>query len=297
MIVRDVVVVGDVMLDVVVRPDTDIAPTSDTPSRVRLHRGGAAANVADALARAGHHVTYVGACGDDLAARLFGDAMRSVNVDVELEVVDSASGVVVAVVDPAGQRAMMTDRGANSRLGLEHVHQRLDRPFDHLHVSGYTLLDPLTTEVGRHALVAANEMGRSTSVDVCSVAPLVEMTPVAFLNAAYGARILFANEEEALTLSGGADVDEATVRLGQDFNEVVITRGESGARARSEGVDYKVLSTSENVVDTTGAGDAATGAYLAVRLRDGTIDQALEAAMAAASLVVRGLGSRGQSRI
>ena len=76
MIVRDVVVVGDVMLDVVVKPLTDMAPTSDTASRVRLSRGGAAANMAEALARAGHHVTYVGACGDDLAAQLFEDALR-----------------------------------------------------------------------------------------------------------------------------------------------------------------------------------------------------------------------------
>jgi hypothetical protein len=36
---------------------------------------------------------------------------------------------------------------------------------------------------------------------------------------------------------------------------------------------------------------------LAIRLGGGTIDQALETAMSAASLVVRGLGSRGQSRI
>jgi len=296
-IARDVVVVGDVMLDVVVKPDTNIAPTSDTPSRVRLHRGGAAANVAEALARAGHHVTYVGACGDDLTARLFGDALRSVGVDVALEVVDSTSGVVVAVVDAVGQRAMMSDRGANSMLGLAHVLRRLEHPFEHLHVSGYTLLDPLTTEVGRGALARARELGRSTSTDVCSVAPLIEMTPAAFLKAADGARVLFANEEEALTLSGGADVTAAIEYLGQLFDEVVITRGESGARARSDGVDYEVSSTSESVVDTTGAGDAATGAYLALRLRNGTIDQALEAAMAAASLVVRGLGSRGQSRL
>jgi sugar/nucleoside kinase (ribokinase family) len=296
-IVRDVVVIGDVMLDVIVKPLADMAPTSDTASRVRLSRGGAAANVAVALARAGHHVTYVGACGDDLAALLFGDALRTSGVDVALERIDSTSGVVVAVVDADGQRAMMTDRGANSMLGLAHVLRQLDQPFDHLHVSGYTLLDPSTTDVGRSALTRARELGRSTSVDVCSVAPLIEMTPEAFLESAHGARTLFANEEEALTLSGDADVASAIDRLTHHFNEVVITRGERGARARCDGVDYEVSSTSDEVVDTTGAGDAAAGAYLAIRLGGGTIDQGLETAMSAASFVVRGLGSRGQSRI
>jgi sugar/nucleoside kinase (ribokinase family) len=296
-IVRDVVVVGDVMLDVVVKPLVDVAPTSDTPSRVRLSRGGAAANTAELLTRAGHHVTYVGACGTDVAAQLFEDALRVAGVDLALQRVESASGVVVAVVDADGQRAMMTDRGANSRLELAHVLRQLERPFDHLHVSGYTLLDPSTLEVARGALVRARELGRSTSVDVCSVAPLMAMTPAAFLKAADGVGTLFANEEEALALSGGTDIDAALERLGPDFDEVVITQGESGARVRRDGVDFEASSKSDFVVDTTGAGDAATGAYLATRLYDGTIDQALEAAMSAASLVVGGLGSRGQSKI
>jgi len=112
-----VLVVGDVMLDVVVKPDTAIAPTSDTPSRVRLHRGGSAANMAEALARAGHHVTYVGASGTDLAAQLFEETLHRAGVETALERLDSSSGVVVALVDREGERAMMTDRGANSSLG------------------------------------------------------------------------------------------------------------------------------------------------------------------------------------
>jgi ribokinase len=292
---REVVVVGDVMLDVVVKPDGDIAPTSDTPSRVRLGRGGSAANMAEALARAGHHVTYVGACGDDLAAQLFEDTLGNVGVDAVLERTDSTTGVVVAVVDAAGQRAMMTDRGANSNLGRGHVTRQLERPFDHLHVSGYTLLDPRTVDVGRWALATAHELGLSTSVDVCSVAPLVVMSPSRFLDAARGASMLFANEEEAQVLSGCEDVADALHNLSLEFDEVVVTLGAHGARARLDGVDYRAASSSGDVIDTTGAGDAATGAYLAVRLLEGSVEDALGAAMMAASDVVKGLGSLGQS--
>jgi sugar/nucleoside kinase (ribokinase family) len=288
-----VIVVGDVMLDVVVKPNSEIAPTSDTSSRVRLSRGGAAANMAESLARYGHHVTYVGASGADLAAQLFEDTLRRAGVDVALERFDTPSGVVVALVHGDAQRAMMTDRGANSMLSLEHVLHSLAQPYDHLHVSGYTLLDPATTEVGRSALVHAHELGRSTSVDVCSVAPLVSMTPTAFLSATHGAGTLFANEDEALVLSGASDVVSAIDRLSAEFDEVVVTLGDKGARARRTGLDYFRASESDEVIDTTGAGDAATGAYLALRLKEGTIDEALAAATSAASVVVRGLGSRG----
>ena len=292
-----VLVVGDVMLDVVVKPDTAIAPTSDTPSRVRLRRGGAAANMAEALARAGHHVTYVGASGTDLAAQLFEETLHRAGVETALERLDSSSGVVVALVDREGERAMMTDRGANSSLGLDHVLRVLHRSYDHLHVSGYTLLDPSTTDVGRGALERARELGLSTSVDVCSVAPLIQMTPAAFMTAATCADTLFANEEEALALSGGVDVDEAIDRLSKRFNEVVVTRGAHGARARLDGVDFDVTTTSDVVVDTTGAGDAATGAYLGARLDGTRPPEALALAMAASSRVVGGLGALGQSRM
>jgi len=292
-----VVVVGDVMLDVVVKPIAEIAPTSDTSSRIRLHRGGAAANVAEALARSGHHVTYVGACGTDLAAQLFEETLRDAGVEVILERFDTSSGVVVAVVSSDGQRAMMTDRGANSSLGLEHVRRVLELPFDHLHVSGYTLLDSSTTDVGQGALARAHELGRSTSIDVCSAAPLIEMTPRTFLAAAAGASLLFANEEEALALSESADVAAAMSTLAAKFKEVVITRGEHGARAHRDGVDYEVSSPSDFVVDSTGAGDAATGAYLGARLDGAGLQEALTLAMAASAQVVGGLGSRGQSRI
>jgi len=294
-IARQVVVVGDVMLDVVVKPDGEIAPTSDTPSRVRLGRGGSAANMAEALTRGGQRVTYVGACGDDLAAQLFEDTLQKAGVDTVLERTDTTTGIVVAVVDAAGQRAMMTDRGANSLLGIAHVTRQLERPFDHLHVSGYTLLDPRTLDVGRGALAMAQELGRSTSVDVSSVAPLMAMSPTRFIEAARGAAMLFANEEEALALTNCEEVIDALHRLSLEFGEVVVTLGEHGARARVDGVDYSVASSSAGVIDTTGAGDATTGAYLAVRLGGGSVDEALGAAMTAASEVVRGLGSRGQS--
>ncbi|HQU00157.1 MAG TPA: hypothetical protein PLG60_06595, partial [Acidimicrobiales bacterium] len=48
-----VLVVGDVMLDVVVRPRGALEPTSDTASEVRVSRGGSAATLAVTLARHG----------------------------------------------------------------------------------------------------------------------------------------------------------------------------------------------------------------------------------------------------
>lgn len=293
MIKRRVIVVGDVMLDVVVKPNGEIAPTSDTPSHVRLGRGGSAANMAVALSKAGHDVTYVGAAGEDAAAQLFTSELSVAGVRANLQICASSTGVVVALVGGDGQRAMLTDRGANSLLSAEHVLLALDEPFDHVHVSGYSLLDGQTRVVGVAVLDKARALGRTTSVDVCSVAPLRDVTPDVFMTAAENVTCLFANEEEAQVLSDTTLTDDAVNKLASRFNEVVVTRGSKGALARKDGVTYSVNSSSSTVIDTTGAGDAATGAYLAVRLGDGSIDEGLAAAMKAAAVVVRALGSRG----
>jgi ribokinase len=287
------VVVGDVMLDVIVKPLAPAAPSSDTPANVRVGRGGAAANLAMALAACGHHVVFVGACGDDAARRIVRDELVGGGVVAHLQVTEATTGVVVALVSNDGQRSMLTDRGANPLLTLSFVEALLREPFDHLHVSGYTLLDPATRGVGTAALRHARETGRSSSVDVCSVGPLADITPEVFLVAAREASMLFANEEEALVLASAKDVNEALETLSRDFAEVVITRGPRGAMA-SHGVDRAAaLSASDEVIDTTGAGDAATGAYLGARLSGEALAEALEVAMVAAVRVVGGLGSRG----
>jgi sugar/nucleoside kinase (ribokinase family) len=236
-------------------------------------------------------VIFIGAAGNDGAATIVRDALVSANVTAQLESVDASTGTVVSLVDDDGERAMLTDRGANSKLTAPFVLGRLAVPFDHLHVSGYILLDPATRAIGVAALALARERGRSSSVDVCSVSPLRQVTPEVFLEAASGANQLFANEEEALVLTGTSDVEDALEFLAARFHEVVITRGGEGAIAAVGEVRARERAHDAVVLDTTGAGDVANGTYLGARLREESPERALEEAMSAASHVVQELGA------
>lgn len=287
-----VVVLGDAMLDVVVRPDEPIAPTSDTRSQIHFGRGGSAANLAVALGPE-HDVTFVGVVGDDEPGEMFARDLLEAGVGAELQVVQGSTGVVVAIVAADGARAMMTDRGVNPLLSMDTVRDALAAPFDHLHVSGYTILDERTREVAAAALELARSRGASTSVDVCSVGPLAKIGVAAFLGATRRVSMLFANEEESLLLTGELDARSAGRALLAQADEVVVTRGAAGAVAlRGEQVVARP-SLHVEVVDTTGAGDAATGAYLAARLSGADCGDALEHAMRRASAVLGGLGSQG----
>lgn len=290
-----VVVVGDVMLDVVVRPLSEIAPTSDTPAAVRLSRGGAAANMAVALRRAwpgaGLNVTYVGCVGDDAAGLLVEDDLRRAGVTPRLQRVNGPTGTVVAIVDATGQRAMLTDRGVNAQLTLAHVAGPGNDELDHLHISGYTVLDAATRSWVPALVTDAQRRGARVSVDVCSVGPLATVTPDLFLACIAGADLLIANEEEALVLSGQSDVDAALEFLTGLFRDVLITRGARGAVVSNDGVVTRVAAPAREVMDTTGAGDATLGTYLARRLAGEDVTTALRAAMEAGADAVGRLGA------
>ena len=290
---RRVIVLGDVMLDVIVQPRALVAPASDTPATIRVTRGGSGANLAIALRSAGHEVLYVGAAGRDAAGKVFVDALREASVTPRLESFDGATGTVVSLVASDGQRSMLTDRGVNSRLSETFVAAQLEEPFNHLHVSGYLLLDVATRATGVRALALARGRGCTTSVDVCSVAPLREITPTVFLETAEGATMIFANEEEALTLTSERDVESALYVLGTLFDEVVITAGARGALGARGPERFNAGASDVPVVDTTGAGDAATGTYLGARLSGEEPQAALVDAMLAAARVVSGLGATG----
>jgi sugar/nucleoside kinase (ribokinase family) len=257
-----------------------------------MGRGGSAANMAVVLG-AHHDVVYVGVIGSDVQGELFVRDLRDAGVTTLLETLPGSTGVVVALVSSDGQRAMMTDRGVNSQLSLEAVQHALVEPFEHLHVSGYTILDDATREVGAAVLESARERGATTSVDVCSVGPLRQLGASVFRSAVGHVTMLFANEEESLALAEVPDTDVALDELATLANEVMVTRGNRGAVVLCNGEAFERPSRSLDIIDTTGAGDAASGAYLSARLSGLAIGEALEFAMLQASMVVGGLGSRG----
>ncbi len=290
-----VALIGDVVLDVAVVARGPVAPTSDTPADIRLGRGGSSANIATHLAARGHDVIFIGAVGDDAAGRLVRDELGAAGVDARLVEVAAPTGVVVALVDADGQRAMRTRRGAASALGAAHVAAVLADPVDHLHVSGYTLVDPATRAVGAAALRAQAERGASTSVDVCSIAPWRAAGADAFLASSAGAGLLFANQEEA-ELIGGGPLAAALATLAARYPEVVVTRGPAGAVARRGAQEVVAPARATRVVDTTGAGDAATAGYLDARLRGRSLAACLDAAVRQAAAVVGVVGPGAQSR-
>ncbi|MDF3049541.1 MAG: PfkB domain protein [Pseudonocardia sp.] len=280
-----VVVVGDLAVDVLVTPSTPRRPGGDVPARITTCPGGAGASTATWLAARGMDVSLVTRVGDDAAGRAAVANLRAAGVRPVVAIdAQAATATVVVLVDGA-DRTMLSDRRAAARLCVDDL-----PPFegiDHLHLSGYVLLDPASGPAGRAALSAARAAGISTSLDPQTTGDLAP----AHLRLMQGVDLLLPNEDELAALTGSADPASATTLLGT-VGAVAVTRGAAGASWIDPDGVRSVEARAVAVVDPTGAGDAFDAGLIAARLTGAAPEAALAAGCAAAAEVISRCGAR-----
>lgn len=274
-----VVVVGDVGTDVLVEPATPTVQGADVPARVRMRPGGAGANTAAWLAHLGADAVLVARVGDDAAGRAAADRLGEAGVRLALTVDPHEPTCTVVVLLERGDRTMLSDRGAAARL------VPADLPAfdgaDHVHVSGYLLLDTASRPAGLAALAAARAAGLTTSVDP-QVAPAIGPE---FAGWVRGVDLLLPNAEELAALGGEAALRDVV-------GAVAVTDGPRGARWIDGTGQWAAPAPDVTVVDPTGAGDAFDAGLLVAWLSGASPQEALRAGCAAGASAVTRIGAR-----
>ncbi|MFJ7586265.1 carbohydrate kinase family protein [Streptomyces sp. NPDC097617] len=290
-------VVGDVVTDVVAIHPEPLAPATDTTARIRTLPGGAGANAACWAARTGTaEVRLLARVGAE-SARWHERALVDAGVRPRL-VIDTQepTGTVVALVGKDAERTFLTDSGASLRLCPADWSPSLLDGAAHLHLSGYLFFADSSRELAMVALRAARTHGVPVSVDPASAGFLAALGPQRFMDAVAGAGVLLPNEDEARLLAGlpePAGVARAAAALSRRVPLVVVTRGAAGALIAEGGrITAEVEAEPAEAVDSTGAGDAFTGGFLAARLDGADPAEAARAGCRAAALAVTRPGGR-----
>jgi ribokinase len=288
--VSRIVVLGDVMVDVVVRLSGPLAQASDAPAHIRFRGGGSAANTAAWLAAAGAEVALVGRVGDDERGRSAIDELRTVGVDARVAVdADRPTGTCLVLIGPDGERTMAPDAGANDALSEADLSDDLLTGAAHLHVAGYALLRDGSRPAARSAIERALRAGIAVSVDPSSSALL----GAEFLDHADGAELLLPNASEAHALTGDSDPEAAARALAERFGEVVVTLGPGGALwTDGQEVLRAAAAGADQVEDSTGAGDAFAAGFLHARGTGVSTGEALAAGCRLAARAVTQAGAR-----
>ncbi|MET9832381.1 sugar kinase [Streptomyces sp. NPDC006385] len=289
-------VIGDVVTDVIARHRGPLASGTDTAAAIRTVPGGAGANVACWAAHWGcADVRLLGRVGADTATwhereLTAGGVRPRLVVDPQ-----AATGTVICLVDTgaAAERTFLTDSGASLRLQPDDWSDALLDGVARLHLSGYLLFSAPSRALVSVALASARARGVPVSLDPASAGFLVELGVDRFLALVEGVDVLLPSRDEVCLLTGLSDVAEATAELSRHVPLVVAKQGADGALiARSGAVSARVPTVPTAPRDTTGAGDAFTGAFLAALLAGAGQEEAAREGCRAGALAVERVGGR-----
>ncbi|MFB7914903.1 carbohydrate kinase family protein [Streptomyces sp. NPDC056061] len=288
-------VIGDVVTDVVARHATALVRGTDTAARIRTLPGGAGANVACWAVRSGcSDVRLLARVGVDSAA-WHRDALRRAGVRCLLAVDDEApTATVVALVDSGAERTFLTDSGAVLRLSPGDLSLSMLDGIGHLHVSGYLFFAATSRATVLLAVREARRRRITVSVDPASAGFLAETGVDRFLSFVAGADLLLPNTDEARLLTGLIEPADAAAELSRRIPRVVVTLGGGGALLAAGGtVTARVPAVPvPAAVDSTGAGDAFTGGFLAASLSGSDDASALAAGCRSGAEAVATVGAR-----
>lgn len=294
-----IVVIGSINMDLVCRVLRMPAPGETVlGSDLVTIPGGKGANQAVAAAKLGGEVHFIGRVGeDDFGQRLLnGLQNHNVNTDHVTVTEGVSSGCAMILVDKKGENSIVVAPGANHKVSPADI----DAATDLLSRASVAILQleiPYATV--KHAIGVCKRLGVYTILDPAP-AP-----PKGLTRAMYDVDILSPNQSEAETLLHSPTIGglKRTQRpdakqLGADLlargpRAVVLKLGAKGAMVQDhQGLIQQIKGFKVQVVDTTAAGDAFTGA-LAVALAEGKpMSDAVRFANAAGARCCEGFGAQ-----
>ena len=289
--VPDVVVVGSLNSDFMVAVERRPKPGETVAGGdLMTAPGGKGANQAVAIARLGGDVALLGRVGADARGDALRAALREAGVDDRYvhPTPDVATGSAIVVITPDGENAIVISPGANASVVRADVDE-IFAAFGEIRCVLAQLELPL--DVVAYALERARRSGRRAILNAAPARALA--SDVLAL-----ADPLVVNELEAAALLGAAfDVGDAQraarAMLARGARSAVITLGAAGAvAAEPDGRSYRVTAPPVRAIDTTGAGDAFTGALALEFARGATLEAAVGFGVRAGSLAVQRLGAQ-----
>ena len=311
----DIVAMGDAIVDVIADCDDDFIRahklpkgsmqllTADEADKLyaamgvaREMSGGSAANSMAGVAAMGGKAAFIGQIADDQLGSIFEHDMHALGVRFDTPALNGGppTGRCLILVTPDAQRTMNTCPGASHELSVDTISPDLISSASILYLEGY-LFGP---EKPRAAMMKAVDIAHSAGRKVAFT--LSESVCIAGRKEGFGQMIdgggvdlLFANEDEALQLTGRSDLESALSELRVKVPTLVITRGPEGAIAIEGDARISIPAAPVGeVVDTTGAGDLFAAGFLTARCKGAGLERCLWTGAIAAGEVIQQYGAR-----
>ena len=262
--------------------------------------GGSAANTMVGVARLGGTAGYVGKVRSDDAGAVFRRDIREAGVDFPTPAAaeGAATARCLVFVTPDAQRTMTTYLGACVELGPADIDPDFIARARLLYMEGYLWDPPAAKDAFRKALGIAHAAGGrvclSLSDSFCVDRHRAELRDLV----ANHVDVLFANEDEAMSLYEVGDFDTALAAARADCAIAALTRSAKGSVVAGNGAVHTIEAAPvAHVVDTTGAGDLYAAGFLLGLARGFALDRCARLAALTAGEIVGHYGARPEADI
>lgn len=254
----------------------------------QLSPGGKGANQALAAQLAGARTEFIGAVGEDSHAKIALGQLEEAGVRLDrVSTSSQPTGVAIIQVDAGAENSIAVVSGANSSATAEVVNA----------AGALQGIVVLQGEIPASGIKAAMDL--ATGKVVLNLAPVIELDRDYLLKA----NPLVVNEHEAAlilqqldgseTMSAEAEPVLAQKLMAHGLASLVITLGANGCLVAERGAEIQQLpAVKVKAMDTTGAGDAFTGAVAARLAHGDTLAQAADFAGKFAALTVQAHGAQ-----
>ena len=257
--------------------------------------GGSVANSIAGFANLGGSSAYIGRVKADQLGGIFNHDMRSLGVDVRLEAAKDGAPTArsLILITEDGQRTMQTYLGACTELGVSDITPESVGTPKAMLIEGYVWDLPEGPDLTAKAIDIAKRNGTAVALSL-SDSFCVERHRDSFEHAVRnGVDIVVADEDEVAALVG-ADSYNDTIEALEDYDNLfAMTRSEKGS-VIVHGDEFIVQPATrvDQVVDTTGAGDAYTAGFLYGWVNDKPLAECARLGTFCGATVVQQLGAR-----
>lgn len=279
---KKIVVIGSVNVDLVFHVE-DIVQPKETLSSKSMARfmGGKGLNQAIALSKAYPEVRlYANIAKTDLALI---DEILSFGVDPQwIDPIEGETGMAFIQVDKTGQNAIVLHKGVNHRFEPT----KIDTVLAKLHPGDLIVLQNEINEL-EYLIKKAKEKGLMIAFNPSPFDSKILDLPLKEVD------VLIFNEVEGAMLAHFKEPQLILKTLHNRYPNtiLVLTLGSDGVMAVADNTTYELSAHPVDVVDTTGAGDAFTGYFLAGLMKGLSLGEALDMGNAAGALTVTKAGA------
>ena len=261
----------------------------------RMSSGGSAANSMIGVAQFGGKSFYSCLVAKDELGKFFLEDLKRNGVDTNLRAENCPEGITgkcLVMTSPDAERTMNTFLGISSNFSVLQLDEAAIIDSSYLYLEGYLVTSPNGLDAMKEAKKIAERHNVKTTLTFSDPSMVKYFSKQMEEIVGASVDMLFCNEEEAMIFTGTDSVHDAREKLKSAAKHFAITLGANGAMIYDGDTFINIEPYKVKALDTNGAGDMFSGAFLYGITHGHSYAEAGKLASLASSRVVSQFGPR-----